>query len=409
MTRRLREGFKTAVIVLLLVSAAVQFGFLMRSGSEIGSSPASFGGQRVASPMTSYAAALPSPGGYTLLTLERGLRVYFEGTRAVMAELFATMCDPFECTKEDFEGALGLFPAIFYYGADLPLKVISDGEATADISASVIAVVQTQEGSSLYFKGAEGFYRSDAEIKVSALFESVSVLGTPCALARSIPAASALTPETAVPGNDGSLVSLRVSYPSLQDWAGQIVTAFGGDGYSVSSFFDEEGQRVCILPDGLLYLGEGRVRYNAENNGIDCRSLGIEPTGDVVLDSARAASAVVSACISDRAGMLGYILSSVKTEDGRVKIGMDMLADGVYLVNADGSRRAAWFEFEDGRLVLAEMTLVQGQLSLSTGGAVFTPAQNAALLLAGREGGRLETVFVPSGEAYERRLCLLER
>ncbi len=409
MTRRLREGLKTALIAILLLGAAAQFGFLMYSGSEIDSLSEVSKGQSVASPMIPYCAALPSSGGYSLLTLERGLKVYCEGARALLSELFATMSDPVACESGDWESALGLFPAVFYYGADLPLEVISDGEASADISCSVMALVQNTSGSAVYFKSSEGCYRSETDIKVSSLFENVPVLGTPCALARSLASTSALSPETAVPGNDGSFATLKLSYPALQDWAGQIVSAFGGDGYSVSSFFDENGQRVCILPDGLIYLGEGSIRFSAEKNGIDCAELGIEPTGKPLLDAARAASAVASACISDRTGMLGYIVSGVEYEGERVIVNMDMLADGIYLIGEDGSRRAARFEFSEGRLLLAELTLAHGQLSLSSGGVVLTPSQNAALLLSGQGGGRLETVFVPVSDGYERRLCLLER
>ena len=353
-----------------------------------------------------YTAALPSAEGYVLLDSGRGLAAYFDAVRPTLSELFGTLSEPQPADAEAWKSALADGPAVLCYGESLPLKAVSDGEADFGISVRTLLILSRGHTSEVFIKGESGIYRALAEVGSGALFENTR-RRTGCALAAFIPAASGLEPETAVPGSDGSTAELKLVLPDLSDAAKGIIAAFGGDGLSARSFFDAEGRRVYITEWGFIYFDSGKLRFSSRGGeGVPLSALDMTAGGDAVTDACRAALAITQGCVSGRVGALQYMLSSVSEEGESVTVALDILADGIYLMNSEGSRRGAVFEFVSGRLTEAELTVAEGRVSYSEGGRTLTPEQNAVLLVGGKKG-RLEAAFLPKGDVFVRVLCLL--
>lgn len=402
----MREKIKTVLILLLALSAAGMLAALL-SGARMRRGTASPARAAVSSPLRPYTAALPSAEGYVLLDSGRGLAAYFDAVRPTLSELFGTLSEPQPADAEAWKSALADGPAVLCYGESLPLKAVSDGEADFGISVRTLLILSRGHTSEVFIKGESGIYRALAEVGSGALFENIPAAGTGCALAAFIPAASGLEPETAVPGSDGSTAELKLVLPDLSDAAKGIIAAFGGDGLSARSFFDAEGRRVYITEWGFIYFDSGKLRFSSRGGeGVPLSALDMTAGGDAVTDACRAALAITQGCVSGRVGALQYMLSSVSEEGESVTVALDILADGIYLMNSEGSRRGAVFEFVSGRLTEAELTVAEGRVSYSEGGRTLTPEQNAVLLVGGKKG-RLEAAFLPKGDVFVRVLCLL--
>ena len=107
-------------------------------------------------------------------------------------------------------------------------------------------------------------------------------------------------------------------------------------------------------------------------------------------------------------GQPRYCVSFAGEQDGVVTVEFDALARGLPLVAANGSRTAASFVFENGRLILAEAALFA--VSAAEAEAALPPLPVEALL-SGMNGsapaGRLTPAYVDvyKRQGKARRLC----
>lgn len=411
----MKNRVQNILIILLSLSAAALF-FLTLSGGMglfgLYRPDAGDGSDAPAVSPIQPAAAVVNDGSACLrLTAPHLLTPYFDLLKPVLVELLGSAGAPAPADAEDWTGALLGKGVLLDYGALLPMDVVAGGMGGALAvypADSLLIVLEGEFASVMLYAAGSGCFTAHTALKTADLHGLLAPGGGEavtyaCALPEF--SASALTPHSAVPVDTG-LNSVLTREPLCgengsydRDRQAMILAAFGFDIYTARSYIDSQGSRVFLAEHGSLRMsGDGTVAFAAgEADGLSA--------GGAAGISAYAgfAANILQSCMTGLSGQQRYCVSFAGEQNGIVTVEFDALARGLPLVAANGSRTAASFVFENGRLILAEAALFA--VSAAETGAALPPLP-VETLLSGMNGsapaGRLTPAYVQAEDGVWR-------
>lgn len=403
------------ILIILLSLSAATFLFLTLSGGM-----GLFGLYRpdagngsdapAAAPIQPVAAVVNDGSACLRLTAPHLLTPYFDQLRPVLVELLGSAVAPVSADAEAWAGALLGKGVLLDYGALLPMDVVAGGMGgalAAYPADSLLIVLEGEFASVMLYADGSGCFAAQTALKTADLGGLLAPGGgDPAVYACALPeSAASLTPHSAVP-EDMELASVLTCEPLCgeggsydRDRQALILAAFGFDVYTARSYIDSQGSRVFLAEHGSLRMsGDGTVAFAAgEAEGL--------ATGGAQGLSAYAgfAANILQSCMTGLSGQPRYCVSFAGEQDGVVTVEFDALARGLPLVAANGSRTAASFVFENGRLILAEAALFA--VSAAEAEAALPPLPVEALL-SGMNGsapaGRLTPAYVQAEDGLWR-------
>lgn len=356
-------------------------------------------------------------GVSTAVKTDNSVKTLFDSAGGILLESLGSSDNFAEIDEKAYISALKGNGLLFAYSGSLPLSVISSGKFLSSLSASSIFLSSAEEGLKIYVEDAATgkFYLAPSALKSTAL-SSLSPAGYPAFLAcslfpdSSLPASACFSSEPS--GGELTLAAAAENGVYPDDLALALLSAFMGNTYTSRSFTDAEGCRNYLIDGGRIRLGkDGYVCFSAETAaGISLEAFDIALSSDALADACRAALAVMSAAVDGLGGDLRYCVRGVSIDkDEKISVTLGALCEGCPVVREGGSSTWAYFEFKDGYLTRAELSLYAGKL---TQNALDRPALTPELIrtgFAGKTAGKWLTpcyVASPDGVYTKNWLAL---
>ena len=397
-----KERIKTAVIILLLISAVALAGrsgyysailekFSSRAPNASISSSATataaaegFAVYRPLSMAINFESGTHHGVQYSAAALE-GAYARFSGT---FGEALGSAREKMQVSEMQWRAALNEFGVYFLFPCEIPVSLLASflgtdaGAEIKDVSASQFVISCGSEDVRILFQSGDGdFYTCKTDVSLSAILANIELYEENGAVfSYEMPEYSNSYAYTLIPEALGNVQKLAAQPAFSEDFDySSIFSGFGINTKVMTSYTEADGVQVFIegdknlriLPDGTVFFTSSPTNASSSQNSMeDALSIALRLAGGTIGANSGAASPMLSGISYDEA-------------KGQWTVTFHYVAEGI-LVSLYGQPEAAKIVISASEILRAELNFLS--FSLGEPERSILPVSSAVAIAASKKG-----------------------